>query len=565
MIKLPLRPGFKPPEPSTLEPSTEGFTPDIPPAPARSSIVLPRRGGGTAIIPRKTLTAAAFAGPALNRFAAPGDGAPPGIRLTQLPEAQKTGITLSIDELLQKHPLPPTPMGDKFTLDGWQVEDICTLAQWSRVGAFLPVGAGKTVIATLVCLAWADDIRVVIVPPILVKQWTLWLNSIPGCGPALMYKGSPSQRKSMDLKIHRWWVMSYEIFKRDFDRLQATARGKTLALVVDEAQNIKNTETKLWKKCNEFSLGQKLCLMTGTELNSPADAYGYVRIKTPGVYRSYGQFKNVHVKEEDFFHTPISWKNLDLMNQNLYLQSVQRTKEEVHASVPRANYIPLPYDLDPVHLKLYNELAEQQLLLLEDGGKIDATSTNALYLYTQQIIIDWARFSGDPTVRPAVLDVLDMLIDSTGFGVGNGPTKFIVWTWFKHSTVIVSDYLKSLYPGRVVLAYSDANSQKSVDTFMENPECWWLVAQPLSAGAGLNPQYICYNSVFVEFPTRTILFRQSAGRVDRKGQRFNANIWIAQATGTIQETMYKNLLNNDELVQTVQGSTRDLRRIIHGT
>lgn len=335
-------------------------------------------------------------------------------------------------------------------------------------------------------------------------------------------------------------------------------------VLVHNCQNIKDPQSQLWKKCNIFSLGQKLILMTGTELNSPADAYGYVKIKTPTVYRSWGQFTNIHVVERDFFENPVKWGQLDLLNRNLYLQSAQRTKEEVHSHLPKANYIPFPYDLAPEHLKLYNELADQQLLELESGGKIDGTTAQAIYLYTQQIIIDWARFSGKPDVRPAAFDVVDTLLDQMAFGTPTGPKKFIIWTWFKNSTKLVSQYMQSLYPGRVVLAYSDSDSKKAVAAFMEDPECWVLVAQPMSAGAGLNPQYVCYNALFLEFPTRTILFRQSAGRIDREGQRFNANIWIAKAEGTIQTSMYNNLLKNDELVQTVQGTGFDLRRIIHG-
>lgn len=514
----------------------------------------------------------AFAGTALNKVA-PLEGlvpkrqaptVPAGIRAVGLHEAKDTGIRLNLEELLAKHPLPPTPDGKVFNLHPWQIEDIASLVQWDRVGEFLPVGAGKTVIATLVALAWNDEYRVVLVPPILTKQWVKWINSIPDSGGAVAYEGTVKKRNAIELHKHRWWIMSYGIFKNDFDKLQKLLRHRTFALIVDEAQNIKNTGSALWKHCNTFSLGQKLCLMTGTELNKPDDAYGYIKIKTPGIYRSFGHFKNVHVGSEDFFGTPTSWVNLEMLNKNLYMQSVQRTKEEVHAHLPKANYIPFYYDLDAKHQKLYNELAEQQVIKLAEGGKIDATTSQSLYNYCQQIIIDWARFADDESVRPAAFDLLDYLIDQTGFDQTGGPNKFIVWTWFKSSTKRVGDYLKSLYPGRVVLAYSDSDSRKAVDAFMEDPNTAWLVSQPLSAGAGLNPQYICYNAVFLEFPTRTILFRQSGGRIDREGQALNANIWIGIADNTIQAKMYKNLLSNDELVQKVQGGARDLRQIIHG-
>ena len=480
-----------------------------------------------------------------------------------VPEAQLTGINLTVQALLEMYPLPPLPTGEKFVLHDWQVEDIEKLLQWWRVGVFLPVGAGKTVIGTYVALGWGDDHVVVLVPPILVKQWVKWINSIQNAGGALAYKGTPKQRQEMDLRAQRWIIMSDQIFKNDFSHLMKVFRPHSVTLLKDEAQGVKNSGSKLWKLVNQFCLGRKLMLMTGTELNKPGDAYGYIKLKTPTVYNSYGAFTNIHVEEKDFFDQPIKWANLGLLQRNLYLQSVQRTKEQVHAHLPKAHYIPLEYDLDPAHLKLYKELVEQRLLETETGGKFDATSQQALYAFSQQLVLDWARFSGRDDVRPAAFDVIDTVVEQVGVGQP-GASKLIVWTWFKSSTKLVADYISTLFPGQVAVAYSEANSVKEVARFMDDPSCVVLVAQPLSAGAGLNPQYICWNALFLEIPTVTIPFRQSAGRIDREGQKYNANIWIAQAADTIQGYLYKNLLSNDALVQKVQGNAHDLRKIIHG-
>lgn len=530
----------------------------------------------TPVLPSKELGAAAFNKAklptdqkTLDDYAAARDraaNAPPGQRLTVLPESKGTGIHLTIKELLAKHPLPPDPAtGGEFILDDWQEEDILKLMSWSRVGVFLPVGAGKTVIATLVALAYNTEYNIVILPPILIGQWVKWVNSVGDSGGAIGYMGTPKQRKEINLLAHRWWIMSNDIFKNDFEYLFKLIVNHSVTLIVDESQSIKNSGTALWKKCNQFSLGRNLILMTGTELNSPADAYGYVKIKTPTIYTSYGHFERVHAIETDFFGTVTEWGNLDLMQQNLYFQSVQRTKEEVHSKVPRARYMPFPYKLYPEHQKLYEKLANEQILLTEKGGKWDATTAQALYTYCQQMVINLNKFSGNDDARPACFDVLDLLADTIQLGEPKGANKMIVWTWFKDSTRTIVDYLESKYPGRIGVAYGESNSQKAADRFENDPDNWWLVAQPLSAGAGWNPQYVCWNSVFLEVPTRTIPFRQSAGRVDRKGQKFNANIWIAQAENTIQTFLYNNLLANDELVQRVQGNPRDLRAIISGS
>jgi hypothetical protein len=357
--------------------------------------------------------------------------------------------------------------------------------------------------------------------------------------------------------------MSNQIFKNDFSRLQKLVHGHTYGLMVDEAQNMKNTESQMWKLAMRFSAGQFLAMATGTELNKPDDAYGYVKAKTPGVYQSFGQFKRLHAGKEDFFGNVTEWVNLDLLHDNLYLQSVHRTKEEVHAHLPEARYMQFPYELDEAHARLYKELAEQQILELEEGGKVDATTQQNLWNHMQQIVLNTGNY-GRSDIRPAAFDVIDTLIDTLDFD--NLPTKrkFIIWTWYQQSTELVRDYLEQRYAGRVAVAYGKSDSTKEFARFKDDPECWWMVAQPLSAGAGVEPQYVCYNCLFLETPTRSIPFRQAAGRVDREGQSENANIWIATAMGTIQETLYQNLLTNDALVQQVQKNPRDIRKMIYG-
>ncbi len=468
----------------------------------------------------------------------------------------------TVAELLEKHPLPPTPAGEDFILNPLQVEDIETGLGLERAGLFLPVGYGKTVISTLIALGWCEQYRIVLVPPILVAQWVLWINSIPNSGGAIGYEGSPKQRGEMKLLGKSWWVMSYGIFRNDLTKLVKLLIDRSFTTIVDECQNLKNVNSKLFAGVNTFAAGKKLLLLTGTEMNNPGDAYAYIKLKTPSIYRSQAHFENLHVEERDFFERPVKWRGLDIINQNLYANSLQRTKEEVHAHLPKANYQPLLYDLAPKHLKLYNQLAEEMIVELESGGKIDGSTTPRLRNALQQMVINWSTFSENPDDRSTFYDLLDQVMDEIDVQDRHS-SKLIVWTWFQNTSRNITHYLNEIGVPAVA-AYGEVDSKKSVKMFMEDPAWRVLVAQPGSAGAGLNPQYICWEALFAEVPTRTIPFRQSAGRIDREGQRFNPNIRIAQARGTVQTGMYADLLVNDGQVQKVQGNLFDLRKLVYG-
>ena len=444
----------------------------------------------------------------------------------------------------------------------WQWEDVLDAQQYDRYGLFVAVGGGKTVIATCIALGWNDPHVVILLPPILQTQWVKWLNSIPGAGPALAFRGTPKQRHALPIENYKWLVMSMDIFKRDFELLERYYLGKNVTTIVDEAQNLKNPSSVNFKLVQQFSAGRKLLLATGTELNNPGDAYSYIKLKTPAAYRSMAHFNNMHVTKRDFYEKPCEWQGHEDINRNLYSLATQRTKEEIHAHLPKANYIPLEYDLEPAHLKLYNKLADEMLLALPDGGKIDATTGSALYNSLQQLIVNWGHFAGTEGLRPAAFDVIDQVLAETSHGQP-GASKLIIWTWFVRSTEATLKYCNSLYPGQAVAAYSGANSQRSVELFMDDPKTTILVAQPGSAGVGLNPQHVCWEMLFLEAMTRTIQFRQAAGRIDREGQKYNPNIRLAMANQTLQVSMFQSLLANDSEVMRIQ-SGKGLRDAIRG-
>jgi SNF2 family DNA or RNA helicase len=462
----------------------------------------------------------------------------------------------SLESVLKKHPFP-------FTLDPMQIEDINKIAKMRRALGDLPIGYGKTCISTAVSLMLEPAHTVILVPPILIVQWVKWLNSIPGIGKVIAYEGSPQARHNLDIRSARWLVMSYGIFKNDYKRLSKELDD--VMTITDEAQVAKSHKSQIFKHIRDFSLGKPLLLMSGTIMSKPADGYAYVKLNSPEVYRTFAMFENIHVKERNFFNQPTEWMNLEMLQANLDLRRVKRTKEEVHSALPKVNYIPLRYELAKPHMALYKKLMNEQLLQL-GVEKIDATTAQRLYHYAQQMVANYGYFADDESLRANVFDLIDTVCDEIGLGQpvmpGDLPgSKLILWTNYKITSARVLAYMndKGL---KSVAAYSGADSKASVKQFLEDPDTLCLVAQPGSAGAGLNPQHLCWECLFIETPTTTIPFFQSAGRIDRKGQLYNPNIRIAVAHNTIQEALLDNLFKNDSLVQRASGAKESIKDLI---
>ncbi len=389
-------------------------------------------------------------------------------------------------------------------------------------------------------------------------------------------KTSAGQEKGGVLKLSR--VVSIEVYEQRSEGKPAGSNSENQTVydlevednhnyfangtLVSNCQYLKNPASKLFKYVKTMANGRHLQLLTGTPTSKPEDSYAYIHLLTK-VYRSFGHWKNTHVDEIDFFGNIKTYKNLDLVTSNMKLLSFKRTKKDIFGHNLDPIYQVIPYSLDKAHQKLYEKLAEEQLLLLLDGGKIDASSPTRLYHALQQIVLQWSKFCGEPK-RSAGYDVLDEVIEEVD-PMDKTKSKLVVWTYYQHTSGEVVQYLREKFGERAIAAtYSKVNSQKGIDAIMKDPECRILVAQPSSCGVGLNLQHVCSEMLFLELSTTPMQAKQAIGRVDRAGQKIRPTVRIAQAKRTIQVRLLQQLLANDDLVAKVEDLVSTLRGAIFG-
>lgn len=462
----------------------------------------------------------------------------------------------TLEQVLQENPLP-------FDLALLQVQDITNLAQYSKVGWFLEVGTGKTVCSTVLAMIRGNTTNLVIMPPILIPQWKAWLELVDPGACIGVYYGPKREAGALDCK---WVLTSHGIFRNDYAKISKALLPRKLMILVDEAQALKNVQSKLYKYVKMLSAGADLQLLTATPTSVPDDAYSYISLKTPGIYRSKGHFENLHAGERDFFKKVLEWKDLETISANLHLQATKRTKEEMFAGMLNPPvYQTLRYDLAPAHLKLYEQLVDECILdLVNSGKKIDASTPQLLYHATQQMILNYDYFADDPAKMAVAFDMIDEVISETGC-LDPGRSKLILWTYYKRSTARVLRYVQEKYGEKVaVAAYSGADSAKSVRRFMTDSDARIMAAQPTSVGVGLNAMTVCWEALFLEFSAVSMHIRQSIGRVDRVGQLHIPNIRFGVANNTCQVKLLSNLFKRDDEVSVVERNPQTLREALLG-
>lgn len=458
-------------------------------------------------------------------------------------------------------------MGLPFEPVELQKQDALEAANEGRFAFFYEVGGGKTLVSTISALLWDNAHNIITCPPILLLQWAKWLKEAGETDVEVYANGitDPKYKRNEAQLSAKWVVISHAILRDDFQTILSAFRGKQLTVIIDEGQAIKNPRSKLYKCINTLIAPDRpLLIDTATPTSKPQDTFAYMKLKTPQLYRGMGHWENLHVGEKDFYGTITKYQNLDMLRDNFAIASVKRTKKDLFGNTLTPIYEPIHYPLSPAHQKLYEKLADERLLDLPDGSKIDATQAQALRHAMQQIVMNYGHFSGNPAHVAAGYDLLDSVIEQVD-PMDESKSKLAVWTYYQMSSAAVTAYLQEKFGKEaVVAAYGKTNSQYAVKQIMENPKCRIMVAQPSSVGAGLNLHHVCHEMFFAEMSTTPMLVRQAIGRVDRMGQLVRPTIRFGIAQGTVQVALYQQLLNNDELVSKVERTPRTLRQEILG-
>ena len=450
----------------------------------------------------------------------------------------------------------------------FQIDTNNDLGQYARVGFYAEPGTGKTSMATHWALYHALNSGVrhwlLPMPPILTYQWQRWLSSIKDkrTGKSLtstVYAGTPKQREKLDLDV-QFIPISYGLLRNDFERLSQHFEHKPFGIILDEGHAIKNIESQTHKAVKILGNDRHLAILTGTPLTKPGDAYAYVKLIAPHAYRNKRQFDLIHIKETDEYGTVTEWQNLELLAENMRIQTSRVLRREVQAQLPPIIYTILNYELAPQHQKLYERIAQEKLVEFENGREINAISAQALYSALQQIVINWAHFEDDESKEPAALELIDEVFDELG------PTaKLAVVANFIRSNTYLLEKLQKYNAVAVYGEVSAKAKQAAIQRFIEDPSCRCILLQPQSAGFGVDGlQHVCSDMLILEAPTTAPPFHQVTARLDRDGQKNPVNCRIGIANRTVQVRMFRKLLENDATINAVQGGFKDLKDAISG-
>ncbi len=414
------------------------------------------------------------------------------------------------------------------------------------------MGLGKTLQAIGLCICKKNvfGFRKVLVVTMssLKQQWQREIERFSDEKACIIAGNAQKRKEQYHTDSSLFKITNYEAVLRD---VTIISRLKPDVIVLDEAQRIKNFETKTAEAVKSLPR-QHAIILTGTPLeNKLEDVYSLVQFLDPEQLNPLWQFAADHFllsrrKKGDI----LGYVNLHKLHEKLKTLVIRRRKEEVLEQLPELIVNNYYIDLHQEQAEIHAGYSKSLLPLLNKKflTPMDLLRIQALLLKMRQTCDSTYLIDRQTNISPKLDElatILDELIKQNG-------RKVVIFSEWTTMTMLIGKHLS-----RAAIAFVELSGkvpvvkrQALIDEFNTNPDCKVFLSTD-AGGTGLNLQAAdCV--VNFELPWNPAKLNQRIGRVHRIGQKSTCiNVINLIAKYSIEERIMAGIKLKGELFDGV--------------
>ena len=456
----------------------------------------------------------------------------------------------------------PSPPGLTAVLRPYQLEGFRWLAflRQHRLGGILAddMGLGKTVqVLALLAQAIAEHEQradhtgfapfLVVAPTSVVGNWAQEAaRFVPDAKVVTITESTSKSGKSIAELVQGAHLVltSYALFRLDEDGYTefgnhipentengASPRAGWGALILDEAQFVKNTKTRAWKVARALNAQVKLAI-TGTPMeNNLMELWALLAIVADGLFPSARIFRDLYARPAESGEDP---QVIEKLRRRVRPLMLRRTKDVVAADLPEKNDVRVNVPLTTAHRHIYDmhlQRERQKVLgLLEDMDKNRFTIFQSLTLLRRlaldATLIDPDEYAGVASAK------LEYLVEHLPSLLGDGH-RVLVFSQFTGYLRTIAERLQAEGIDYLYLDGTTRNRPQVLKDFAEGAAPVFLISLK-AGGFGLNLTEA--DHCFIMDPWwNPAAEQQAVDRIHRLGQERDVHVYRLVAEGTIEE------------------------------
>ena len=456
----------------------------------------------------------------------------------------------------------PSPSGLTAVLRPYQLEGFRWLAflRQHRLGGILAddMGLGKTVqVLALLAQAIAEHEQradhtefapfLVVAPTSVVGNWAQEAaRFVPDAKVVTITESTSKSGTSIAELVQGAHLVltSYALFRLDEDGYTefgnhvpkntengASPRAGWGALILDEAQFVKNTKTRAWKVARALNAQVKLAI-TGTPMeNNLMELWALLAIVADGLFPSARMFRDLYARPAESGEDP---QVIEKLRRRVRPLMLRRTKDVVAADLPEKNDVRVNVPLTAAHRHIYDmhlQRERQKVLgLLDDMDKNRFTIFQSLTLLRRlaldATLIDPDEYAGVASAK------LEYLVEHLPSLLGDGH-RVLVFSQFTGYLRTIAERLQAEGIDYLYLDGTTRNRPQVLKDFAEGAAPVFLISLK-AGGFGLNLTEA--DHCFIMDPWwNPAAEQQAVDRIHRLGQERDVHVYRLVAEGTIEE------------------------------
>ncbi|MFM2429791.1 MAG: hypothetical protein RLZZ511_1004 [Cyanobacteriota bacterium] len=346
---------------------------------------------------------------------------------------------------------------------------------------------------------------------------------------AVMRGGSQDQRKLAWERPFHVYITTYDTLRTDIENQTLGDLGKFDCILLDEAQKIKNQDSKTSKAIRRLQSEYRWAL-TGTPIENKLDdiksLFAFIR---PGTFRG---------GVED---------SLDMVKETINPFMRRRLKKDVLQDLPAKVRQETWMELDRDQKADYNaalQAGQEKIKKSLDNERSNQVRTHIFALLTElKQICNFAKGKSDSPKIELLLEYLETI--ST-----NGQKVLIFSQYREEGTDKIASALERkgikyvLYTGKVTTQQKD----QAVRDFREDPEITVFLATIDTAGYGITLTEATY-VIHFDHPWNPAKMQNAEDRCHRIGQQRGVTIYSFWMRDTVEERIKKKLVEKHLLVE----------------
>jgi superfamily II DNA or RNA helicase len=456
----------------------------------------------------------------------------------------------------RNQPIAPPPAELRATLRPYQLEGLAflqSLREHNASGILADdMGLGKTLqtIAHIVVEKAAGRLTrpvLIVTPTSLTGNWVRELERFAPHLSVVVVYGSRRQQRWSDVSGTDVAITTYPVLSRDIESAQAREYH---LLILDEAQNIKNSRSLAHLACRSVEARHRLCLSGTPVENNLGELWSLFQFLMPGFL---GDQQGFRMR----FRAPIEQggdeERLDALRGRVAPFILRRTKEQVAKELPPKTEIVRPVELAGAQRELYESIrvaahAEVRRAIKKKGLAASAITILDALMKLRQVCCDPRLVSFQAAREVTESAKYEHLMELVRAQLAQ-QRRILIFSQFTSMLALISQGFAAEGIRHTSLTGSTDNRQKPIDAFERGDADVFLISLK-AGGVGLN--LTSADTVIHYDPWwNPAAQAQATDRAYRIGQKRPVFVYNLIVAGSVEERMLRLQQRKRKLAETL--------------